>query len=218
MVAPPEWVEALARFCRAHGILLVVDEVQTGFGRTGRMFASEHYGLEPELMTMAKSLGAGLPISAVTGRAEIMDAAQVGGLGGTYSGNPVACAAALAMLEVMTRDDLPGNSERMGALLVERLRALEPDSKLIGDIRAQGLMVGSELVRDRETKEPAFTETDALLAACLENGLMIGKSGPVFGANGNVVKFKPAVNVGEDEIVEIAELFAKSLAEVEATL
>ena len=106
----------------------------------------------------------------------------------------------------------------MGGLLTERLREIEKDSKLIGDIRGQGLMIGVELVRDRETKEEAFTETDQVMAACLEHGLMIGKSGPVFGSNGNVIKFKPAVNVGEDEIVEMAELFGKALAEVEATL
>jgi 4-aminobutyrate aminotransferase-like enzyme len=106
----------------------------------------------------------------------------------------------------------------MGGLLVERLREIERDSKLIGDIRAQGLMVGVELVRDRETKERANTEADAVMAACLEHGLMVGKSGPVFGSNGNVIKFKPAVNVGEDEIVEMTELFGKALAEVEAGL
>ena len=99
IVAPAEWVDLLARFCREHGILLVVDEVQTGFGRTGRMFACEHYGVEPDVITMAKSLAGGLPLSAVTGRAEVMDAAHVGGLGGTYTGNPVSCAAALAAIE-----------------------------------------------------------------------------------------------------------------------
>ena len=169
------------------------------------------------MIVLGKALGGGLPLSATIATEEYSELLPWE-YGFTQAGNPVACAAALAMLEVMVRDDLPGNSERMGALLVERLREIEKDSKLIGDIRAQGLMVGVELVRDRETKEQAFAETDALMAACLENGLMIGKTGPVFGANGNVVKFKPAVNVGEDEIVEIADLFAKSLAEVEATL
>ncbi len=215
--APDGYLERVHEIARDHEVPLIVDEVQGALCRCGPMFASEVAGIEPEMIVLGKALGGGLPLSATIATEEYSDLLPWE-YGFTQAGNPVACAAALAMLEVMVRDDLPGNSERMGALLVERLRELEKDSKLIGDIRAQGLMIGVELVRDRETKERAFAETDALMAACLENGLMIGKTGPVFGANGNVVKFKPAVNVGEDEIVEIADLFAKSLAEVEATL
>ena len=215
--APDGYLERVHEIAKDHEVPLIVDEVQSALCRCGPMFAVQRAGVEPELVVLGKALGGGLPLSATIATDEYAELLPWE-YGFTQAGNPVACAAALAMLEVMVRDDLPANSERMGALLVGRLRELEPDSKLIGDIRAQGLMVGIELVRDRETKEPAFAETDALLAACLQNGLMIGKSGPVFGANGNVVKFKPAVNVGEDEIAEIAELFAKSLAEVEATL
>lgn len=215
--APDGYMERVHEIARDHEVPLIVDEVQGALCRCGPMFASEVSGVEPEMIVLGKALGGGLPLSATIATEEYSDLLPWE-YGFTQAGNPVACAAALAMLEVMVRDDLPGNSERMGALLVERLREIEKDSKLIGDIRAQGLMIGVELVRDRETKEQAFAETDALMAACLENGLMIGKTGPVFGSNGNVVKFKPAVNVGEDEIVEIAELFAKSLAQVEATL
>ena len=122
------------------------------------------------------------------------------------------------MVEIMVRDDLPGNSERLGRLMVGELEKIQQDSGLIGDVRGQGLMIGVELVRDRETKEPAFEETDKLMAACLEHGLMIGKTGPVFGSNGNVAKFKPAVNATEEEVMEMVELFGRALRDVEATL
>jgi len=215
--APDGYLERVHEIARGHEVPLIVDEVQGALCRCGPMFASERAGIEPEMIVLGKALGGGLPLSATIATPEYSELLPWE-YGFTQAGNPVACAAALAMLEVMTRDDLPGNSERMGALLTERLGEIERDSKLIGDVRGQGLMIGVELVRDRESKEPAFAETDAVMAACLENGLMVGKTGPVFGANGNTIKFKPAVNVGEDEVVEIAELFAKSLAEVEATL
>ncbi|MCB0875703.1 MAG: aspartate aminotransferase family protein [Solirubrobacterales bacterium] len=215
--APDGYLERVHEICRNHEVPLIVDEVQGAFCRCGPMYASQRTAVEPEMIILGKALGGGLPLSATITTPEYSDLLPWE-YGFTQAGNPVACAAAIAMLEVMVRDDLPANSERMGALLTERLREIEKDSKLIGDIRAQGLMIGVELVRDRETKEMACEETDRVMAACLENGLMVGKSGPVFGSNGNVIKFKPAVNVGEDEIAEMADLFAKSLAEVEATL
>jgi 4-aminobutyrate aminotransferase-like enzyme len=122
------------------------------------------------------------------------------------------------MVEIMVRDDLPENSERIGTMMMGELEKLKDESKLIGDVRGQGLMIGVELVRDKQTKEPAFEETDQLMAACLEHGLMIGKTGPVFGANGNVAKFKPAVNVTEEDAMEMLELFTRALRDVEATL
>ena len=138
--------------------------------------------------------------------------------GFTQAGNPVACAAALAMLEIMVRDDLPANAERMGGLLVSRIEEIAEDSRLIGDIRAQGLMVGVELVKDPNTKEPACAETDLVMGACLEHGLMVGKTGPVFGQHGNVIKFKPAVNITEEDVEEITVRFGRALAQVEAAL
>ena len=213
--APDGYLERVHEIARDHEVPLIVDEVQSALCRCGPMFGSERVGLEPEMIVLGKALGGGLPLSATIATDDYA-ALLPWEYGFTQAGNPVACAAALAMLGVMVRDDLPGNSERMGALLLDRLTALEQGSGLIGDIRGQGLMVGVELVRDRTTKEPALAETDMLMAACLKNGLMVGKSGPVFGSNGNVIKFKPAVNVGEDEIVEMVELFGKSLAEVEA--
>jgi 4-aminobutyrate aminotransferase len=215
--APDGYLERVHEICLEHEVPLIVDEVQGALCRCGPMYAVERAGVEPEMIILGKALGGGLPLSATITTPEYSEL-LAWEYGFTQAGNPVACAAALAMIEVMQRDNLPGNSERMGGVLVDRLREIESGSKLIGDIRGQGLMVGVELVRDRETKEPANTQTDQVMAACLEHGLMVGKSGPVFGSNGNVIKFKPAVNVTEDEIVEMAELFGKALAEVEATV
>ena len=215
--APDGYLERAHQICQDHDVPLIIDEVQGAFCRCGPMYATQRTKVEPEMIILGKALGGGLPLSATITTPEYSDLLPWE-YGFTQAGNPVACAAALAMIEVMERDDLPANSEQMGGLLTSRLHEIEKNSKLIGDIRGQGLMIGVELVRDRETKEPAFAETDQVMAACLEHGLMIGKSGPVFGSNGNVIKFKPAVNVGEDEIDEMAELFGKALAEVEAAL
>ncbi len=215
--APEGYLERAHEICRDHDVPLIVDEVQGALCRCGPMFGVQRTEVEPEMIILGKALGGGLPLSATITTPEYAELLPWE-YGFTQAGNPVACAAGLAMIEVMQRDDLAANSERMGEALVGHLREIEAGSKLIGDIRGQGLMVGVELVRDRESKEPACTETDRVMAACLEHGLMVGKSGPVFGSNGNVIKFKPAVNVGEGEIAEIAELFGRALAEVEATV
>src|ERR1035437_176839 len=150
VVAPKAYVQALAKFCKENGILFIVDEIQTGFARTGKMFATEHYDFEPDLITMAKSLAGGMPLSAVTGRAEIMDSVHVGGLGGTYGGNPVACTAALATIGEMERMNLSARAEQIGEKL--RGRALDWQKKhpLIGDVRGLGAMVALEFVKDRQ--------------------------------------------------------------------
>lgn len=215
--APDGYLERVHEICRDHEVPLIVDEVQSALCRCGPMYAVQRTEVEPEMIILGKALGGGLPLSATITTSEYSELLPWE-YGFTQAGNPVACAAGLAMIEVMERDELSANSERMGAILVDRLREIEEGSKLIGEIRAQGLMVGVELVRDRDTKEPAMAETDQVMGACLRHGLMVGKSGPVFGANGNVIKFKPAVNVKEDEIVEMAELFGRALAEVEATV
>ena len=171
VVAPREYVEALARICRERGILLVADEVQTGFGRTGRLFACEHYGLEPDLVTMAKSLAGGLPLSAVTGRADVMDAAQVGGLGGTYAGNPVACAAALAAIAFLEEHRLVDRAA------VDRSRGRDPLPRacaerfpFVGEARGLGAMRALEIVKDRAGREPDKDRTDRDPAPRLREG------------------------------------------------
>ncbi len=196
--APDGYLERAHEIAKSHEVPLIVDEIQGALCRCGPMYASERAGIEPEMIILGKALGGGLPLSATITTPEYSELLPWE-YGFTQAGNPMACAAGLAMVEIMVRDDLPANSERIGGLMVDRLAEIEKDSKLIGDIRGQGLMIGVELVRDRETKEPAIEEIDKLMAACLEHGLMIGKTGPVFGSNGNVVKFKPAVNVTEED-------------------
>jgi 4-aminobutyrate aminotransferase / (S)-3-amino-2-methylpropionate transaminase / 5-aminovalerate transaminase len=209
VVAPPEYVDALARLCREHGILLVADEVQTGFGRTGRMFACEHYGLEPDLLTMAKSLGGGLPISAVTGRADVMDSAQVGGLGGTYTGNPVACAAALAAIEFIQRNRLPERAMEIGRVVEARFRAFLDRFPFVGDARGLGAMRALELVKDKATKEPDKDLTDRVIrAACAAGLLLIGA-----GTYGNVIRTLMPLVITDAELQEGLDVLDHALAQ-----
>jgi 4-aminobutyrate aminotransferase / (S)-3-amino-2-methylpropionate transaminase / 5-aminovalerate transaminase len=174
-IAPPkEYFPKLAKICRDNGILFIADEIQSGMARTGgRMFAMEHCGVEPDLMTVAKSLAAGLPLSAVVGKQEIMDSVHPGGIGGTYGGNPVCCAAALAVLEVYEEEKILDKSERLGKKLGKYFRELKKRYEIIGDVRGLGPMLALELVRDRKTKEPAPDETAAIAKYALERGLSI---------------------------------------------
>jgi 4-aminobutyrate aminotransferase/(S)-3-amino-2-methylpropionate transaminase len=198
IVAPHGYVRALVDFCRANGILFVADEIQTGFGRTGRMFASEHYGIEPDLVTMAKSLAGGMPLGAVTGRAEIMDSIQVGGLGGTYGGNPVACAAALAVIDQVASLDLVTRAQRMGHVLRTRLESWRSQFPLIGDVRGLAAMMAMELVTDRATKEPAKQTTMNLLRACYENGVILLYAG----THSNILRFLIPLVITDDQLAE----------------
>jgi 4-aminobutyrate aminotransferase / (S)-3-amino-2-methylpropionate transaminase / 5-aminovalerate transaminase len=195
--APKEYVDQLARFARDHGILFIADEIQTGFGRTGKMFASEHYGLVPDLITTAKSLAGGLPLAAVTGRADVLEAPQVGGLGGTYGGNPLACAAALAVLGAMEAERIPERAARMGDRIRARFCHLATRYPCIGDVRGLGAMVALELVADRSTKAPDKALTGRLLAAALKRGLILLSAGTF----GNIVRVLAPLTT-PDEIVE----------------
>jgi 4-aminobutyrate aminotransferase/(S)-3-amino-2-methylpropionate transaminase len=206
--APREFVETLAAFARDHGIVFIADEIQTGFARTGKLFACEHYDLVPDLIITAKSLAGGLPLAAVTGRAEIMDAAQVGGLGGTYGGNPLACAAALAVLDVMERECLPDRAARLGARIAARLTALAERHPCIGDVRGLGAMVAMELVKDRTSKEPDKVRTSRLLAEALARGLVLLSAGTY----GNVVRILVPVTVEEPVLEEGLDVLAEALA------
>jgi 4-aminobutyrate aminotransferase-like enzyme len=174
-VAPKSFIKALREICDTHGICLVADEVQTGFARTGRLFAIEHYDVEPDLIPVAKALGGGFPISGLIGKAEIMDAPDPGGLGGTYGGNPIACAAALAVLDAIETEGLCERSERIGARMIERIEGFKRsnDSRPIGDVRGLGAMVAFELVKERGTHEPDPEATKAVTAKALDEGLII---------------------------------------------
>jgi 4-aminobutyrate aminotransferase/(S)-3-amino-2-methylpropionate transaminase len=208
--APKEYVEELAKFARDHGILFIADEIQTGFGRTGKLFACEHYGLVPDIITTAKSLAGGLPLAAVTGRAEVMEAPQVGGLGGTYGGNPLACAAALAVLDTMEAERIPARAARMGERVKARFCQWATRYSAIGDVRGLGAMIGMELVADRTTKAPDKALTQRLLAAALERGLILLSSGTF----GNTVRVLAPLTTPDDVLDEGLDVMEQALEAV----
>ena len=177
----PEYLRAVRRITAAHGVLLVADEIQSGFGRTGKMWAIEHSGVVPDLITFAKSVAAGLPLSGVVGRAEAMDAPRPGGLGGTYAGNPLACAAGLAVLDVFAEEGLLERAEALGKVLWAGLKRLQERFPQVGEVRGLGPMVALELVRDRLSKEPAPELAQAVLEAARDQGLILLKAG-MFGS------------------------------------
>jgi 4-aminobutyrate aminotransferase / (S)-3-amino-2-methylpropionate transaminase / 5-aminovalerate transaminase len=182
--APPEFVDGLRRICDDHGIVLVADEVQTGFGRTGRMFAMEHFGVEPDLVILAKSIAGGLPLSGVVGRAAIMDHPHAGAIGGTFIGNPVALAAALAVLDVFEEEQLVERAQLLGAALRARMLDWQSRWPRIGDVRGLGAMLAIELVRDPATKEPAPELVETVVDEALQRGLLLLKAG----VNGNCIR------------------------------
>ncbi len=205
--APLDFMRRLRDLTREHGILLIADEIQTGFGRTGRFFGIEHSGVEADLITVAKSLAAGFPLSGVVGRAEVMDAPDPGGLGGTYGGNPVACAAGLAVMDIMRDEKLPERAARIGSVVEERMQSWAKDNELIGDIRAVGAMVGMELVRNRKSKEPADNETAAILKAAREKGLIVLRCG----VHHNVVRTLMPLTIPDEHLEEGLDILGAAL-------
>jgi 4-aminobutyrate aminotransferase / (S)-3-amino-2-methylpropionate transaminase / 5-aminovalerate transaminase len=195
---PPEFFGVLSEICRRHEILLIADEIQTGFGRTGAMFACDRYGLVPDMLISAKSIAGGLPLASVTGRAEIMDAPGIGGLGGTFSGNPVACAAALATLEAMERENLSARAENIGARFASRAREWKKRWPLVGDVRGLGAMCALELVHPGDAREPAKEETEQILQYCHEHGLILLSAG----SYGNVIRVLVPLVVTDEQFDE----------------
>jgi 4-aminobutyrate aminotransferase / (S)-3-amino-2-methylpropionate transaminase / 5-aminovalerate transaminase len=207
VVPAPGFLPALAEWSREAGAVFIADEVQTGFCRTGEWFASAHEGVVPDLITLAKGMAGGLPLAAVTGRAELMDAVHPGGLGGTYGGNPLACAAALGAIETMRKNDLAAAAREIGATMFERLRALQERTPAIGDVRGAGAMVAVELVR------PGTTEPDPALAAavakhCHAEGVVVLTAG----SYGNVLRFLPPLVIGQDLLLEALDVLDAAIA------
>jgi 4-aminobutyrate aminotransferase/(S)-3-amino-2-methylpropionate transaminase len=207
VVAPDDFLSALREICTERDILFVDDEIQSGMGRTGRMFAIEHYGVVPDIVTTAKSLGAGLPISGVTGNADVMDAPHVGGLGGTFGGNPVACAAALAVITELTETDLLERGRRQGEIIRQRLDPLVDRLELVGEVRGLGPMVGIELVTDKRTKEPAKAQASAVVKRCHNNGVLIMKAGTY----DNVVRLLAPLVIPESDLQEALDVLIEAL-------
>ena len=207
VVAPDDFLPALKAIASERDIIFIDDEIQSGMGRTGRLFAAEHYGVVPDIVTTAKSLGAGLPIAGVTGRAELMEEPHVGGLGGTYGGNPVACAAALAVLAELTESDLLERAQKQGRIIRERLDPLGEELSIVGEVRGLGPMVGVELVTDKKTKEPAKAEAAAVVKRCISNGVLTLKAGTY----DNVVRLLAPLVISEDDLHEGLDVMIEAL-------
>jgi 4-aminobutyrate aminotransferase / (S)-3-amino-2-methylpropionate transaminase / 5-aminovalerate transaminase len=210
-VAPFEFLRELRRICDQHGILFIADEIQCGFGRTGRMFALEYSGVQADLVAMAKSLAAGLPLSAVVGRTTVMDAVDPGGLGGTYGGNPIACAAALAVLEVFAEEKLVERSAKIGERITRHLNKLAVNNRFscIGEVRGLGAMVAIELVEDRASKKPAAVMTKRWAETCAKNGLIL----LTCGVYGNVARILVPLTANDALIDEGLGILEQSLEE-----
>jgi 4-aminobutyrate aminotransferase / (S)-3-amino-2-methylpropionate transaminase / 5-aminovalerate transaminase len=194
--APAPFLKALREITKRHGIVLIADEIQTGFGRTGKLFGFEHSGIQPDLVTVAKSLAGGFPLSGVVGRAEIMDAPLPGGLGGTYGGNAVSCAAALAVLEVFEKDGLLDRAESLGQRLEAGLRELAKKHSIIGNVRGLGFMQAIELVTDRKTKTPDPDRAQRVIDSARQRGLLVIKCG----VHRNVIRFLASLVVSEEDL------------------
>jgi 4-aminobutyrate aminotransferase/(S)-3-amino-2-methylpropionate transaminase len=206
--APQEFMDGLRAICDEHGIVLVVDEVQTGFARTGRFFAIEHYGIEPDLITVAKSIAAGLPLSGVLGKAEILDAAHDGAIGGTFVGNPVAQAAALAVLDVIDEEGLVERANAIGETMRSRMLAWQERFDAVGDVRGLGAMLALELVRDRASKEPAPELATAVVDAATERGLLLLKAG----VHSNCIRVLCPLVITDAELDEALAVWEDALA------
>jgi 4-aminobutyrate aminotransferase/(S)-3-amino-2-methylpropionate transaminase len=210
MVPPKEFFPIIRDICNKYGIVFIADEVQSGIGRTGKYFAIEHYGVEPDLITTAKSLGGGLPIAAVTGRAEIMDAPGPGGLGSTFAGNPASCAAALAALETIEKEGLLARSTAIGKRFEERAKGWQKRWPLVGDVRGLGGMCALELVRDRQTREPADKETKEISKYCYEHGLITITAGTY----NNIVRILVPLVISDEQLGEGFDVLESAFAHV----
>ncbi len=208
IVPPPEYFPKLAKICKDNGVLFIADEIQSGTGRTGKMFAIEHSNVEPDLMTVAKSIAAGMPLSAVVGKQEVMNSVHPFGVGGTYGGNPVSCSAALAVVEILEEEDMLGKAETLGKKLRERFDSWKSQYEIIGEVRGLGAMMALELVKDRETKEPAAEEAKALTSFCFERGLVLLSCGTF----GNVIRVLMPLVITDEQLEKGLGIMEEGLA------
>ncbi len=210
IVPPASYFRKVKEVLDRHGILFIADEVQSGFGRTGKMFAIEHFGVEPDILVMAKGIADGFPLSATTARAEIADSFQPGEHLSTFGGNPVSCAAALANIDVLLGEDLPGQAATKGNQVMAQMREMANEHELIGDVRGLGLMIGVELVTDRAKKTPAKQQAGAIRAFSREAGVLIG----VGGQEGNVLRIQPPLTISESELERALDVIGQGLTKV----
>lgn len=210
IVGPDTWIQGMVDLARRHGAVLIADEIQTGFGRTGRWFAVEHAGIEPDLVVMAKSIAGGMPLGAVTGRAELLDAPVVGGLGGTFGGNPIACAAALAVIEAMKTESIIAQGVEIGAIIEAEFNAWRNEIALIGDVRGRGAMMALELVRDRETRQPADREAARVIELAWQRGLLLIRAGSL----DNVIRILVPLVASRAEVLQGLDILKGVLLDV----
>jgi 4-aminobutyrate aminotransferase/(S)-3-amino-2-methylpropionate transaminase len=210
VIPPAGFYPVLTEICRKYGILVIADEIQTGFARAGAMFASTRLGLEPDLVTMAKSLTGGLPLGAVTGRSAVMDAPGIGGLGGTFAGNPVACEAALAVLDLIEKENLCNRADHLGEMFHKRANGWQARWDLIGDVRGMGAMQALELVRSKQSREPAPEETQKISQRCYENGLITITAG----SYSNILRLLMPIVITDDQMKEAMDVMEAAIATV----
>ena len=209
---PPRFLQVIRELCDEYGIVMIADEIQCGFGRTGKLFAVEHYDIVPDLMTTAKSLAAGMPLAAVTGKAEIVDAPHPGGLGGTYSGNPLACVAAIEAINMIRQPEFLERADAVGRRIRRHMEQIQAGNEIVGDVRGLGAMLAMELVYDRETKEPASAETSQVNLETLKRGVITIRAG----LYSNCVRFLPPLNITDAQIDEGMAVVAEAVKLVNA--
>jgi 4-aminobutyrate aminotransferase/(S)-3-amino-2-methylpropionate transaminase len=211
---PPRFMQKIREICTEHGIVMVADEIQSGMGRTGKVFSIEHYGIVPDLITTAKSLAAGMPLSAVVGDAKIVDAPHPGGLGGTYSGNPLACVAAVEAIEMIRQPEFLQRADEVGARIRGHLENIQAENEIVGDVRGLGSMLAMELVHDRDLKTPASAETSQVNLETLKRGVITIRAG----LYSNCVRFLPPLNISDDLLDEGMAVVAESVRVVNQSL
>jgi len=210
IIPPKSWIEGLDRWCKDRGLIFILDEVQSSFGRCGKMFCMEHWDITPDLITLGKGLGSGIPCSAVVGRSEIMDALPPGSMGSTNGGNPISSTAALAAIEIIEREGLVENAARMGELFEARFLDIQKRAPQLGDVRVLGLMGGLEFVTDPESREPAPELTRDVVSRCLQRGLIC--IAPI-GLYKNVIRVAPPLVITEEQAAESLDIFEESVVE-----
>jgi len=210
VVPPKEYLPMIQEICNKYGIYLVVDEVQTGFARTGAMFACQRFGVEPDMITVAKSIGAGVPISGVVGRKEIMNVPEDSTIGGTYVGSPLGCVAGLKVLDIIEKQDLCKRAEEQGKIMMKRFTDMMDRYALIGEVRGLGAMVGVEMVKDRTTKEPAGEECSAILKKAMQKGVICLKAGTY----GNVIRMLATLAITDEQLEEGLDILEEAIKEV----
>ena len=207
---PPEYFKKIQQICQKYDIALIIDEVQTGSGRTGTFFAIEHWGIEPDIITLAKSLAGGMPLGAVTARKDMMEKVHVGGLGGTFAGNPISCSAAIAVLDILFEDKLLETGVALGEKIASRTEAMFQQYEIIGEVRGRGPMMAMELVEDRETKTPASAAAKKLVQYCYDKGLVILSCGH----HGNVIRTLMPLVITEEHLDRGFSILAEGFQEI----